>query len=61
MKAEKDMREYLFFSWLDSFVYESNNKCDLQNNENGMEASEPAEHNITETNPIIFGLPYYLV
>ena len=40
MKAEKDMREYLFLNWLDSFVYERNNKCNLQNNENDMEASE---------------------
>ena len=24
MKAEKDMREYFFLSWLDSFVYERN-------------------------------------
>ena len=54
MKAEKDMREYLFLSWLDSFVYERNNKCNLQNNENDMEASEPVEHNITEIDPIIF-------
>ena len=53
MKAEKDMREYLFLSWLDSFVYERNNKCNLQNNENDMEASEPVEHNITEIYPII--------
>ena len=52
MKAEKDMREYLFLIWLDSFVYERNNKCNLQNNENDMEASEPVEHNITD--PIIF-------
>ena len=54
MKAEKDMREYLFLSWLDSFVYEKNNKCNLQNNENDMEASEPVEHNITKIDPIIF-------
>ena len=54
MKAEKVMREYLFLSWLDSFVYGRNNKCNLQNNENDMEASEPAEHNITEIDPIIF-------
>ena len=54
MKAESDMREYLFLSWLDIFVYERNNKCNLQNNENDMEASEPAEHNITEIDPIIF-------
>ena len=53
IKAEKDMREYLFLSWLDSFVYERNNKCNLQNNENDMEASEPVEHNITEIDPII--------
>ena len=54
MKAESDMREYLFLSWLDIVVYERNNKCNLQNNENDMEASEPAEHNITEIDPIIF-------
>ena len=54
MKAEKDMREYLFLSRLDSFVYEKNNKCNLQNNENDMEASEPVEHNITKIDPIIF-------
>ena len=54
MKTEKDMREYLFLSWLDSFVYERNNKCNLQNNENDMEASEPVERNITEIDPIIF-------
>ena len=54
MKAEKDMREYLFLSWLDSFVYERNNKCNLQNNENDMESSEPVEYDITEIDPIIF-------
>ena len=54
MKAEKDMREFLFLSWLDSFVYERNNKCNLQNNLNDMEASEPVEHNITEIDLIIF-------
>ena len=54
MKAEKDMREYLFLSWLDSFVYERNNKCNLQNNENDMEGSAPVEHNIAEIDPIIF-------
>ena len=53
MKAEKDMREYLFLSWLDRFVHERN-KCNLQNNENDMEASEPVEHNITEIDAIIF-------
>ena len=53
IKAEKDMREYLFFSWFDSFVYERSNKCNLQNNENDMEASEPTENNITEIDPII--------
>ena len=55
MKAEKDMREYLFLSWLDGFVYKRNNKCNLQNNENDMEASESVEHNITEIDLIIFG------
>ena len=55
MKAEKDMREYLFLGWLDSFTYERNNKCNLQNNENDKEASEPVEHSITEIDPIIFG------
>ena len=54
MKAKKDVREYLFLSWLDSFKYERNNKCNLQNNENDMEVSEPVEHNITEIDPIIF-------
>ena len=53
MKAEKDMRECLFLSWLDSFVYERNNKCNLQNNENDVEASKPVEHNMTEIDPII--------
>ena len=43
MKAEKGMREYLFLSWLDSFVYKRNNKCNLQNNENDMEESEPVD------------------
>ena len=33
MKAENDMREYRFLSWLDNFEYERNNKCNLQNNE----------------------------
>ena len=54
MKAEKYMREYLFLSWLDSFVYQRNNKFHLQNNGNDMEASEPVEHNITEIDHIIF-------
>ena len=54
MKAEKDMREYLFLNWLDCFVYERNNMCNLQNNENDMEANEPVEHNITEIDPIVF-------
>ena len=55
MRTEKDMRQYLFLSWLDSFVYERNNKCNLQNNENDMEESGPVEHNITEVDSIIFG------
>ena len=50
MKAEKDMQEYLFLSWLDSFLYERNNKCNLQNNENDMEV----EHSKTEIDPFIF-------
>ena len=54
MKAEKDMREYLFLNWLDCFVYERNNMCNLQNNENDMEANEPVEHSITEIDHIIF-------
>ena len=54
MKAEKDIREYLFLSWLDSFVYERINQCNLQNNENDMEPSEPVEHSITEIDPITF-------
>ena len=29
-KAEKDIREYLFLSWLDNFAYERNSKCNLQ-------------------------------
>ena len=53
MKAEKYMREYLFLSWLDSFVYEKNNKYNLQNKENDMEASEPLEHNINEIDRIV--------
>ena len=32
MKSEKDMREYLFLSWLDNFAYEKENNCYLQNN-----------------------------
>ena len=54
MKAEKDMREYLFLSWLGSFAYERNNKCNLQHNENDMQASEPVEHNVAEIDPILF-------
>ena len=54
MKAEKDMRVYFFLCWLDSFVYERSNKCNLQNNENDMEAIEPVEHNITEIDPFSF-------
>ena len=43
MKSEKDMREYLFLSWLDNFAYERDNKCYLQNNEEDMKASKPVE------------------
>ena len=43
MKSEKDMREYLFLSWLDNFAYERNNNCYLQNNEEDIKASKPVE------------------
>ena len=32
MKAKKGMQDYGFLSWLEYFVYERNNKCNLQNN-----------------------------
>ena len=54
MKTEKYMRGYLYLSWLDNFVYERNNKCNLQNNEVDMEVSEPVEQYITEIDPDIF-------
>ena len=37
MKAEKDMREVSFFSWLENFVYERNNKRSLQNDKEDKE------------------------
>ena len=43
MKSKKDMREYLFLSWLDNFAYERNNNCYLQNNEEDIKASKPVE------------------
>ena len=43
MKSKKDMREYLFLSWLDNFAYERNNSCYLQNNEEDIKASKPVE------------------
>ena len=45
---------YRFLNWLDSFIYERNNKYNLQNNEEDMEASEPIEKYITEIYHDIF-------
>ena len=54
MKTENDRRVYFFLSWLDNFVYKRN-KCNLQNNEEeGMEASEPVKQYISEIDPDIF-------
>ena len=54
MKAEKNMRDYLFLSWLDSFMYERNIQYNLQSNEEDMETSEPVEQYISEIHPDIF-------
>ena len=48
------MGEYLFLGRLDNFVYERNKKCNLQNNKEDMQASEPAEQYISEIDPGIF-------
>ena len=48
------MGEYLSLSWLDNFVYERNEKGDLQNNKEDMEASEPAEQYMSQIDPDIF-------
>ena len=54
MKTENDRRVYFFLSWLDNFVYKRS-KCNLQNNEEeGMEASEPVKQYISEIDPDIF-------
>ena len=49
-----EMGEYLSLSWLDNFVYERNEKGDLQNNKEDMEASEPAEQYMSQIDPDIF-------